>query len=56
MNTFAVLLIALMLYITAFDGSAFVQRLSFGLQDGKNNRPDSCLWNWNRAGARYAKP
>jgi membrane-associated protease RseP (regulator of RpoE activity) len=35
-NTFAVLLIALMLYITAFDGKRLVQRLSFGLLNENN--------------------
>lgn len=35
-NTFAVLLIGLMLYITVFDGKRLFQRLSFGLQAGKN--------------------
>jgi len=36
-NTFAALLIALMLYITAFDGKRLFQRLSFGIQNGKNS-------------------
>ncbi len=35
-NTFAALLITLMLYITVFDGKRLFQRLSFGLQSGKS--------------------
>ena len=35
-NTFAVLLIGLMLYITAFDGKRLMQRLSFSWQNHKN--------------------
>jgi regulator of sigma E protease len=36
-NTFAALLIALMLYITAFDGKRLFQRLSFGLQNDQSS-------------------
>ncbi|MFA6931620.1 MAG: site-2 protease family protein, partial [Lentisphaeria bacterium] len=39
-NAFAVLLIALMLYITAFDGKRLFQRINFGLQSEKNTEPE----------------